>query len=135
MCPESVGDALQRNSAAKYGEVKCLGLSRPNRKLRKRAGETKKKNGPSPLRGAERRSADLKFVGGAEGVVERGAALALHVPQKRDVLVIGVRGAQLRGRPALQLRLPAQLRGASRKNTAEFEGYCVLSAMHPTLTR
>ena len=76
-----------------------------------------------------------EFVGGAEGVVERGAALALHVPQKRDVLVIGVRGAQLRGRPALQLRLPAQLRGASRKNTAEFEDYCVLSAMHPTLTR
>lgn len=70
MCPESVGDALQRNSAAKYGEVKCLGLSRPNRKLRKRAGETKKKNGPSPLRGAERRSADLKFVGGAESFCE-----------------------------------------------------------------
>ena len=47
-CPESVGDALQSRTAAKYGEVKCLGLSRPNRKLRKLAGETKRKNGPSP---------------------------------------------------------------------------------------
>ena len=53
---------------------------------------------------------------GNERVGERGAALALHVPEKSDVLVVRVRGAELRRRPALQFRLPASLRGSSARN-------------------
>jgi len=68
LCLESVGDALQSRTAAKYGEVKCLGLSRPNRKLRKLAGETKRKNGPSPLWGADGRTANTMSAVGADSL-------------------------------------------------------------------
>ena len=41
---------------------------RPNRKLRKLAGETKRKNGPSPLWGTDGRTANTMSAGGADSL-------------------------------------------------------------------